>query len=231
MLLLTWKPGCNSALSAKSAVPPRWMVTRVEGATLSTALPGAWARKQGQGAARSNRSAGARRIEQLNDGIFEILFPHGDSDVNRCNLPLPVDQQRSGQRVQPAVRGADLVVAQQDAIVHLHVLDVGLDGGPAVFIHGYPHHGEAFIFELPLEIHEPGNLDFAGAAPGGPEVQQHHFTLVVGGMNGLSVGIFQLELRHRLSHRVLENELNWRGGLLLNFRRCFYRAKIRASSP
>src|ERR1700678_4126332 len=130
MLLLTWKPGCSAAFSEKSAVPPRWMVRRVEGAIFRTALPGAWACKQGQGAARSNRSVGARRVEQLNDGILEFLFPHGDADMHRRNLALPVNQQRGRQRVQPAVRRTDVVVAEQDAIVHLHILDVGLDGVP-----------------------------------------------------------------------------------------------------
>src|ERR1700733_15125476 len=153
MLLLTWKPACNSAFTEKSADPPRWMVRRVEGAMLRTALPGAWASKQGQGAARSNRSAGMGRVEQLNDGILEFLFPLGDADMNRRNLPIPVNQQRGGQRVQPAVGSADVVVAEQDAIVHFHVLDVGFDGGPSILIHGDANHGKALILELPFEIH------------------------------------------------------------------------------
>src|ERR1700678_2225730 len=106
MLLLTWNPCCSSAFTAKLAVPPRWIVRRVAGTTVST-LPGAWACKQSQGAASSKRSADVRRVEQLNDGIFEILFPHVDPDMHQRNLTLPVNQQRNRQRVQPAVCRAD----------------------------------------------------------------------------------------------------------------------------
>src|ERR1700722_2220156 len=110
MLLFTWKPGCNSAFSVKSAVAPRWMVRRAEGARLRTALPGPWACKQGQAVPRSNRSAVVRRVEQLNDGILEFLFPHGYAHMHRRDLPVPVDQQGSGQRIQPAIGSADVVV-------------------------------------------------------------------------------------------------------------------------
>src|ERR1700677_3882213 len=103
------------------------MVSRVEGTMLRTALPGDWASKQGQGATRSS-SPVVRRVEQLNNGILEFLFPHGDADMNRCNLPLPVDQQRGWERVQSAVRGTDVVVAEEHPIVHLHLLHIGFDG-------------------------------------------------------------------------------------------------------
>src|SRR5580698_3583018 len=110
MLLFTWKPGCNSAFRVKSAVSPRWMVRRADGARLRTALPGDWACKQGQAAARSNRGTLARRVEQLNDGILEFLFPHGDAHVHRRDFSVSVDQQRSRQRIQPAIGSADVVV-------------------------------------------------------------------------------------------------------------------------
>src|SRR5580658_2709 len=194
MLLFTWKPACNSAFREKSAVPPRWMVSRVEGAMLRTVLPGVWACKHSQGAARSGRSANTGRVEQLNDGILEFLFPHGHALVYRGDVAFPVDQQRGGQRVQPAVGSADFVVAKKDAVVHLAIPYVGLDGGPTVFVHGHAEHGEALILELGFELHEPGDLDFARAAPGGPEVEQDHFASIVGKMDGLAVGVFQTEL-------------------------------------
>src|SRR5579863_5838419 len=232
MLLLTWKPGCNSAFTEKSAVPPRWMVRRVAGAMLRTALPGAWACKQGQGAASRSSSVGARRLEQVNNRILEFLFPHGDGHVNRRDLPLPVNEQRGWQRVQPAVRGADIVVAQQDAVIHLHVLGVGFDGGPSVFIHGYPYHREALIFELPFEIHKPRNLDLAGAAPGGPEVQQHHFASIIGGTHHLAVRVFQAEPGCRPANCVVQVEGSRRGLVLLAaFGSGLDSAKVRASGP
>src|SRR5271170_4172057 len=135
MLLLTWKPACSSAFREKSAVAPRWMVRRVEGAMLRTTLPGAWACKQSQGAASSTRSANAGRAEQLNDGILEFLFSHGQAFVYGSDVALPVDQQRGRQRVQPAVGSADFIVAQKDAVVHLAIPDVRIDGGPTVFVH------------------------------------------------------------------------------------------------
>src|SRR5580698_652348 len=230
MLLLTWKPACNSAFKEKSAVPLRWMVRRVEGAMLRTALPGAWASKQCQGAAKTNRSAGARRVEQLNDSIFEFLFPLRHTELNQCNFALPVDQQRGGQRVKPAVRGTDIIVAEKDTVVHLAILDVGLNNGPTIFVHGDAEHGKTLVLELPFEIDKPGDLDLAGAAPGGPEIQQYDLALVVGGMNGLTVGVFQAEPRGWLSDSILQVEPRSRLRNCLGFRRSFH-GSFRASGP
>src|ERR1700687_2735405 len=195
-LLLAWKPGCNCALSFKSALEPRLMLSFSGGATLSTELP--CAINEGDVAAtRSDRSS-PRRVEQLSDGIFEFVFPR-EPDVDRGDFPLAVDYEGGRQGLDAPVNLPHLVVSKQNTIVDLVLLDVRLHHVPAIFVHRNAQHRKAAIFQLLLEFHEPGDFDLAGAAPGCPEIQQHHLAFIVGKMNRLAVGVFESKLRSRLA--------------------------------
>ena len=66
---------------------------------------------------------------------------------------------------------------------------------PTFIVHGNAQHREALVLVPALEVHEPGNLDLARAAPGGPEIQQHHFTAIIREANGLAVHILQRKIR------------------------------------
>ena len=91
--------------------------------------------------------------------------------MNGGDAPLPIDDERGGERIDPAVKVRHLVVAQQDAVIDAGFGDEGLYGLPAVLIHRYPQDRKPLPFVLALELDEPGNLDPAGIAPGGPKIQ------------------------------------------------------------
>src|SRR5215469_3642239 len=99
----------------------------------------------------------------------------------RCrNASVAIDEKRSRQRIDAAVQLGDLLGSDQDAVVDFSALDIGLHGGPSVVVQRYAEHGELAILVILLKIHEPGDFDLAGTAPGGPEVQQHDLAAEVG---------------------------------------------------
>src|SRR5258708_19302132 len=82
------------------------------------------ANKEGENAASRVAKIGARRVEQTNDVILEILFAPVEPNVNRGDLSLAVDQKRGRERVDPAVNSSHLLVAQQNSIVDFHFLSI-----------------------------------------------------------------------------------------------------------
>src|SRR6202035_5751208 len=136
--------------------------------------------------------ARASRFEQLLNRIFEIL-PAGEPDMDGRNAAFAIDHEGGGQRFHAAILIAHLVVSQHDSVINLLLRYERIDGFPAVVIHGDAEHLEAAVLVLPLELGKPGNFDAAGTAPGGPEIQQHHFALEVGEMNQLAAGVFEGE--------------------------------------
>ena len=84
---------------------------------------------------------------------------------------VPVDQKGGRESLDAAEHVGGGVVAHHDAIVDSHVVDERLDGVPSIVVHGDAQHGETLVFVFALEIHEPWDLDLAGAAIGGPEIQ------------------------------------------------------------
>src|SRR5690242_8494974 len=104
--------------------------------------------------------------------FFEVFIFTSQTDVRwKCHFSLSIDEKRSGQRFHAAVKLANRIVAQQDAIIHLVSGHIGLDRVPAVFVHGNADDGEPPRFILLLEFDEPGNFESAGAAPGSPKVE------------------------------------------------------------
>src|SRR5256885_2007836 len=72
--------------------------------------------------------------------FFEVLIFTGQTDVRRKgHLSCSINDKRRGKRIDAAVELAHRIVAQQDAIVHLVLGHVWLDGCPAFFIHGDAH--------------------------------------------------------------------------------------------
>jgi hypothetical protein len=51
---------------------------------------------------------------------------------------------------------------------------------PAVVIHGNANGRESVVPVFILELHVPGNLNFAATAPSSPEVEQNYFPFVRG---------------------------------------------------
>ena len=107
------------------------------------------------------------------------------------DFSLTVNDEGSRQRRYTAVEVGHFIGTDDDAVVHLLGFDIGFHGLPAILIHGDAEYGEAAILEALFKIDEPGDFDFAGAAPGGPEVQEHHFSFIVGKLHRTSMGILE----------------------------------------
>src|SRR5580704_4453871 len=74
-------------------------------------------------------------------------------------------------------------------------MEIRLDNFLAFFIHGDADNGEAFRAVLFLELDEPGSFDFAGLAPGGPEIQKDDFAAEVGELQFLALEV----LKHQIA--------------------------------
>jgi len=138
--------------------------------------------------------------------------------MNGRDLSLAIEQQRGRQRIQPPIEVSGFRIAQNDAIVDLHVLDVRLHHVPTILVHGNAQHGEAPILKLLFNLDEPGDLDLARPAPGGPEIEQHDFAFVIAQVDGFAVGILESKVRRRFA-------------ILLRFDGRFNRMGVRAASP
>ena len=110
------------------------------------------------------------------------------------HLAIPIDDIAGGQGIEPAVKLRHAVVAKQNPIIDLTFRHKRLNRRPAVFVHGNAQHGEALRFVLLLKINKPRNLDAAGAAPGCPKVEQHHFAAIIGKFHGCAVLIFERKI-------------------------------------
>src|ERR1700730_12353280 len=87
-----------------------------------------------------------------------------------------------------------MIVTKQDTIVHFTRLDEGLDGIPAILIHGDTQHFKSSVLQCLLKLHKPWSLDLARTAPGCPEIEQHHFAAIVREFNALAACILQREI-------------------------------------
>jgi hypothetical protein len=114
--------------------------------------------------------------------------------MNGSNASVAVDHKRGRQRFETAVQIARFVVAKQYAIVDFSSFDERRDRFPAIVVHRDSEDFEAAVFVLTLKFREPRDLDYAGAAPSGPEIEHHHFAPIVGQMNHLAVRILQSEI-------------------------------------
>jgi hypothetical protein len=117
----------------------------------------------------------------------------------RSDPAVAVDHKRSRKRFHSAILIARLVVAEHNAIVDLFLRDEWTNHFPSIVVHGNTDNGEATILVFALEFSEPGNLDPARAAPGGPEVEQHDLASIIGEVNDLAVGILEREIGSSLA--------------------------------
>src|SRR5262249_48847759 len=132
-------------------------------------------------------------LQELFNAILEILLA-GEPDMDGGNPSFAIDQKCGGQCVHAAVSLRCKIVADHHAIVDVEVLEEWFDHFPALVIHGDSKHAEAAVLVLALELHKPGNLDFAGAAPGGKEIQQYDLALVIGELYRFAVGVLEGEI-------------------------------------
>src|SRR5579864_8506944 len=100
--------------------------------------------------------------------------------MNGCDPTLPVNDECCRQRKYSSVKFRQLVITYRRAIVHLVRLYEGLNCLPAIVIHRDAQHGKTAVPIHLLELDEPRNLDLAGTAPSGPEIEKYDPTLEIG---------------------------------------------------
>ena len=115
------------------------------------------------------------------------------------DLSIPIDQEGSRECVYATITLGCGVISNHNSIINFKVGHERLHSFPALIVHGNSQDFEAPILVLALHLHEPGDLDLAGSAPGCPEIQQHHLTAIVCQTDQLSVGILQGEIGRRLA--------------------------------
>ncbi len=105
-----------------------------------------------------------------------------------------VDDEGGGQRIDAAIKKLRLVVPDHYRVVDLPSFDVRFDGSPAVVVERDSQDDEIAILKRLLKIDEPRNFDLAGSAPRGPEIQQNHFAVKVGQLDGFPGDVLQREV-------------------------------------
>src|SRR6185312_12807158 len=166
-----------------------------------------------QAVKRSVRVLDAQQLLNL----AKIFILSDQANVRRIrNISGTVNDEGCGESIQAAIKLADRIVAQQHPVVDLVFGNVWLHRRPPVFVHRNAEHREAARFILLLKLFKPWNFESAWAAPCSPEVQQNNFAFIIGQADGLSVCIFQREVRSRFA--VLLGRR--RGAYVLRTRTC-----------
>src|SRR5579872_1102224 len=129
-------------------------------------------------------------IQELSNFIL-IRTPANQTDVDRGNAAIPIDQECRRKRIDPAVQIANRVISEQNAIIDFLFCDVRLHGLPAFLVHGDAEDSKPPVLILSFKLQKPGDLQLAGSAPRSPEIEQHHLAPVVGQMNGGPVFVFE----------------------------------------
>src|SRR5689334_11535532 len=120
--------------------------------------------------------------------MFDFAFTC-QTDVHGGDLSFAVNHESRGQSLHPAVELRDGVIADNDAVIDAELGHERLDHLPAFVIHGDADDFKAAVAELALKLLQPRNLDLAGPAPGGPEVEQDHLALVIREADRFAVSI------------------------------------------
>src|SRR5215469_762334 len=124
------------------------------------------------------------------------------ADMDGGDFAVAVDQKRGRQRIHAAISLRRLIGAKDHAIVHLQIREKRLDYLPAFIIHGNAQDYETLVLIPLLKVDKPGNFNFAGTAPGGPEVQEYSLALVIRKMVDLAVGVLPRKVRRRVPVRM-----------------------------
>src|SRR5258707_15636723 len=139
---------------------------------------------------------------QLRFDSFGDVVETGEALEFLDDFAVATDEEAGGISEQAAEFVGDFVAAQDDRIVHRKLLAVdgeallseeGDHRALAVFVHGDAQDGEALGGVLLLHFDEPGNLDVAGFAPGGPEIDEDDGALVLRERDLVAVEVFEFD--------------------------------------
>src|SRR5579864_5929400 len=182
-------------MSGASATAPILAVTFLGGAKLRTLV---WAKQISEAAGSRIVGSTLLIIQELKNFILVVALID-KPDMLGCDAALPVDDEVRRKGIDTAVKLRHFLSADHDAVVDLVRGDVGPDRLPSVIVEGDAQHGEVAVLIFLLELDEPGDLNLAGSAPGGPEVQQHDFSAIVRQVDGRSASVRERESGRRLA--------------------------------
>jgi hypothetical protein len=112
----------------------------------------------------------------------------------RAHDAVAIDEEGDGDAVDASVLAAELGIAHHDRVVEAHPGDEGADGAFSV-VDGDTDNLQAAGAVLLLPLDEAGNLEAAGRAPGGPEIEQNHFAAETGEIDAGALKIGAGKLR------------------------------------
>jgi hypothetical protein len=127
-------------------------------------------------------------VQEFEDFILIIVLID-QSDMLGRDAALTVDDKGRRKRINAAIKLRHFLGADHNAVVDLVRGDVWPDRLPSVIVERDSQDGEIAVLILLFELDEPGDLDFAGSSPSGPEVQQDDFSSILGQANRSSAGV------------------------------------------
>jgi len=129
-------------------------------------------------------------LEQGFDSGFEG-FLGGEADMLAGDIAIAIDNEGGGDAFDAAVGANDRIVTHYDGVVNVVFFDEVFDDGGAALIERDADDGEALIGVLFLEFHKTRNFFAAGRAPGGPEVEDDHFSGEIGAFDCLAADVLE----------------------------------------
>ena len=132
---------------------------------------------------------------------LEISFPKArhlvtETFVNPKNISLRINQDKVRDSLDLIIAGHGRITRKEDRIGHLEVLDEPVHPGRVVVrVHSEHNQTGGFVPRIKL-LHE-GNGHAAGAAPGGPEIEQDGMSAKGGQAYGIAGEVFEFKVGRR----------------------------------
>jgi len=142
--------------------------------------------------------AGLILVEKIANVIF-IAALADQADVHGGNSSPAVDDEGGGKIFDTAILSREIFIGDHHAVIDFALFEVGFDGIPTVIVEGGAEHHEVAILIGLLKLDEPGDLDLARLAPGGPKIQEHHFAVIIGKFDRLTGDVLEREIGRDLA--------------------------------
>ncbi len=142
----------------------------------------------------SRREVSITLRQQFLDLGFEFRF-FGKAEVFLNYVALAINDEGRRDGVNAAKSGLQFIAGEADGVIHAELIGKFLDGAETAFIYGSTHNQQTLRGVLFLQGDKAGNFLVAGAAPGGPKIENDHFAFEVGGLNGLAVKVLERPIR------------------------------------
>src|SRR5215813_12181475 len=124
---------------------------------------------------RCSIPAGTALLQRLLDRVFHVRF--ADQPYYALDHFAGTVNVHGKRQALRRIQVAHVVVASEDRVVQLHLVSKRQDFLVGGVVLGHAQDHKPLVAILFLQLHQPGHLDLAGLAPGGPKVDQNSFAL------------------------------------------------------